>query len=72
MQVDKLNMMNHDLILDTTYNNSLYVTSFICKMCKCKIDLIHKTDEFLIWRGNKQGYIDLISCNEMIIKNILE
>ena len=45
---------------------------YICITCKADVDKFITDNAILIWDDNEDDYIELISCNEYIIKSIIE
>jgi hypothetical protein len=43
-----------------------------CRVCKCEIDSYSSNNETLLWDNATFDFVELISCEEDIIKNIIE
>lgn len=53
-----------------------YGDSYICNKCQCKVDRFNDNGALYIWDTSANdeiayGYINLITCDEYIIKNII-
>lgn len=66
-----MNIMGHNLII-SDYNKYMdkMGLAYICCNCNAEITQFNMNGEMLIWSNHQ--YIELMSCSEYLIKNILE
>lgn len=66
-----MNILGHKFRFIQNGNDGNDVVQFICDKCKVDVDK-WSSGEIKIWHNKIRGYSDLISCDEIIIKNIIE
>jgi len=72
-----MNILGHEFRLIADYFSS---RTYICNKCNCEMDHYFKEDEMLIWHKTNENedincshlYISMISCDEYMIKSIIE
>ena len=61
--------MGHDFKL---LKNTIYTVYLICKKCKIKVYSNDDNNNIFHCYSDTNGWMKLITCDEMIIKNIIE
>lgn len=61
------NYLGHDLVATSDYNNNYTTIYLVCLRCKSQIRYYRDTEYY-----NLFGAIYLLTCDEVIIKNIIE
>lgn len=66
-----MNILGHKLII-SEYNKHMnhMGEAYVCENCGAEISIFNVVSEILIWHNH--NYIELISCEEYIIKNLIE
>jgi hypothetical protein len=66
-----MKLLDHELII-SSYNEHMMGTgiAYMCINCNAEITLFNSDHSYFIWHIGR--YINLISCDEYIIKSIIE
>lgn len=62
-------LMGHNLTI-SDYNFGIIATGYICCNCNAHVTKFNLTGDFLIWHNT--NHIKMLSCDEYLIKGILE